>query len=100
MSRELDEARATLNERSERFDQETKELKGKVEAKDTKNAKLSEIVKDLWEKCSGFATRCINRLKEIFNSFRATSEEVTLSTEDIPGAFNHIENVVEALDKL
>ena len=74
LSRELDEARATLNERSERFDQEMKELKGKVEAEAAKNAKLSEIVKDLWEKCSGFATRCINRLKEIFNSFRATTK--------------------------
>jgi DNA repair exonuclease SbcCD ATPase subunit len=84
LSRELDEARATWNERSERFDQEMKEMKGKVEAEAAKNAKLSEIVKDLREKCSGFATRCINRLKEIFNSVEATSEEVTPSTERNP----------------
>jgi hypothetical protein len=100
MIRELDEARATLNERSERFDQEMKELKGKVEAEVAKNEKLSEIVKDLREKCSDFATRCINRLKEIFNSVGAASEEVTPSTEDIPGAFDHIENEVEALDEV
>jgi seryl-tRNA synthetase len=100
LSRELDEARATWNERSERFDQEMKEMKGKVEAEAAKNAKLSEIVKDLREKCSGFATRCINRLKEIFNSVEATSEEVTPSTEEIPGTFDHIENELEALDEV
>jgi hypothetical protein len=100
LSRELDEARATLNERSERFDQETKELKGKVEAEAANIAKLSEIVKDLREKCSGFATRCITRLKEIFNSVGATSEEITPSTKDIPGALDHIKNEVEALDEV
>jgi hypothetical protein len=100
LSGELDEARATLNERSERFDHETKELEIKVEAEAEKNAKLSETVKDFWDKCSGFATRCINRLKEIFNSVESTSKEITPSTEDIPGAFDHIENEVEALDEV
>ena len=56
LSRELDEARVTLNERSERFDHETKELKAKVEAEAKKNAKLSETVKNLRDECSGFAT--------------------------------------------
>jgi chromosome segregation ATPase len=55
LSGELDEARATLNKRSERFDHETKELKEKVEAKAERNAKLSETVKNLRDKCSGFA---------------------------------------------
>jgi hypothetical protein len=39
-------------------------------------------------------------LKKIFNSVRATSEEIVPSAEDIPGAFEHIENEVEALDEL
>jgi ABC-type transporter Mla subunit MlaD len=56
LNKELDEARATLNKRSERFDHETKELKAKVEAEAKKNAKLSETVKNLRDKCSGFAT--------------------------------------------
>jgi hypothetical protein len=89
-----------LNEIPERFDQETKELKAKVEAEAKKNVKLSETVKNLRDKCSGFATRCINRLKEIFNSVGATSEEITPSTKDILGAFDHIENEVEALDEV
>jgi chromosome segregation ATPase len=100
LSRELDEARATLNDRSERFNREMKELKAKVEAEAEKNAKLSETVKDLQDKCSSFATRCINRLKGIFNSVGATSEEIVPSIKDIPGAFEYIENEVEALDKV
>jgi hypothetical protein len=39
-------------------------------------------------------------LKEIFNSVGAASKEITPSTEDIPGAFDHIENEVEALDEV
>jgi predicted nuclease with TOPRIM domain len=89
-----------LKERSERFDHETKELKAKVETEAERNAKLNEIVKNLRDKCSSFAARCINRLKEIFNSVGATSEEIMPSAEDIPGAFDHIENEVEALDEV
>jgi fructoselysine-6-P-deglycase FrlB-like protein len=47
-----------------------------------------------------FATRCVNRLKGIFNSAGATSEEIVYSAEDIPKAFEHIENKVEALDEV
>jgi hypothetical protein len=39
-------------------------------------------------------------VKGIFNSVGATSEEITPSTEDIAGAFEHIENEVEALDEV
>jgi chromosome segregation ATPase len=97
---ELGEARAALKERSERYNNETKELKAKVEDDAERNAKLSEIVENLRDKCSIFAARCINRLKELFNLVGATFEEITPSTEDIPGAFDHIENEVEALDEV
>jgi hypothetical protein len=86
-----------LNERSQRFDHETKELNAKVESKAQRNTKLHEDIENLRNKCSDFATRCINRLKGIFNSVGATSEEINPSAEDIPGAFEHIENEVEAL---
>jgi hypothetical protein len=42
----------------------------------------------------------VNRLKGIFNSVGASSEEIALSAEDIPKAFKHIENKVEALDEV
>jgi hypothetical protein len=90
-----------LDESSRRFDQETKELKTRVEAEAEKNTRLHESIKDLRNKCVDFATCwCVDRLKGIFNSVGAASENVTPSTEDIPGAFNHIENEVEALDEV
>jgi hypothetical protein len=100
LSEELNEVRLILDESSRRFNQETKELKTRVEAKTEKNMKLGESVKDLQNKCVDFATRCADRLKGIFNSVGAASEKFTPSTEDIPGAFNHIENEVESLDEV
>jgi hypothetical protein len=89
-----------LDESSRRFDPETKELKTRVEAEAEKNTKLYESIKDLQNKCVDFATRCADRLKGIFNSVGAASKKVTPSDEDIPGAFDHIENEVEALDEV
>jgi hypothetical protein len=100
LSEELDEARTILNESSQRFDHETKEPKAKVEAEGERNLKLHKAIENLRNKCSDFATRCINRLKGIFNSVGAASEETNPSAKDIPGAFEHIGNEVEALDEV
>jgi predicted nucleic acid-binding Zn-ribbon protein len=100
LSEELFNARTTLKEKSERFEQERKELQAKSEAEAEKNTKLQESLKDLRNKCSDFATRCVHRLKGIFNSVGANSEEIAPSAEDIPKAFEHIENEVDALDEV
>jgi hypothetical protein len=42
----------------------------------------------------------VHRLKGIFNSVGASSEEIVHSAEDIPKAFVHIENEVDALDEV
>ena len=62
--------------------------------------KLQESLRDLWNKCSKFGIRCVHRLKRIFSSVGVSSEEIAPSTEDIPKTFNHIENEVDALDKV
>jgi DNA repair exonuclease SbcCD ATPase subunit len=100
LSEELDNARTILNKKSEHFDQETKELQTRAEAEAEKNKKLHESMKDLRNKCTDFATHCVNRLKGIFNSVEANSKEIDPSAEDIPKAFEHIENKVEALDEV
>lgn len=100
MSRELDEARTTLEKNSDRFDRESKALNVRVEAEIEKNVKLSEANTNFRDRCFRFATQCIARLKGIFNSVGAASEEVTPSTEDIPRALEHIEKEVEALDEV
>jgi hypothetical protein len=47
-----------------------------------------------------FASQCIARLRSIFNSVGAASEETSLSFEDIPGALECIEKEVNVLDKV
>jgi hypothetical protein len=61
---------------------------------------MQETLKDLRNKCSDFATHCAHRLKGKFNSVGASSEEIAPSDEDIPKAFEHIENEVDALDEV
>ena len=84
LRRELIEARTTSEKNSDRFDSESKALNARVEAEIEKNVKLSETFTNLRDRCFGFATQCIARLKAIFNSVGAASEEVTPSAEDIP----------------
>jgi hypothetical protein len=47
-----------------------------------------------------FAGRCVQRLKEIFSSVGASSEEIAPSAEDISDTFKHIENEVDALNEV
>ena len=70
----------------------------KVEAE--KNTKLSEALRALKERCFNFASQCTTRLKSIFNSARAASEEASFSTEDIPGALEYVEKEVDVLDEV
>jgi hypothetical protein len=100
LSEELDEARTVLDKSSWCFDHETKELEAKVKAETKRNMKLHEAFENLRNKCANFTTWCVNRLNGIFNSVGAASEEINPSAEDIPGAFDHIENEVEAIDEV
>jgi hypothetical protein len=55
---------------------------------------------ELQNKCLEFGNRCVQRLKQIFNSVGAGSEKFNPSTEDLPGAFEHIEGEIDALDEI
>jgi predicted nuclease with TOPRIM domain len=100
LNKELVKAQTTLKEKSEHFEQVRKELQARSKAEAEKNSKLQETLRDLRNKCSEFATRYVDRLKGIFNSVGASSEEIAPSAEDIPKAFEHIENEVDALDEV
>jgi hypothetical protein len=47
-----------------------------------------------------FGNRCVQRLKGIFSSVGASSDEIAPSAEDISDTFKHIENEVDALDEV
>jgi hypothetical protein len=84
----------------ESFDQERKFLQTKYEAEADKNTKLQQSLKELRDICLGFGSRCVQRLKEVFNSVGASVEKFTLSVENISSTFEHIEGEVEALDEV
>jgi hypothetical protein len=47
-----------------------------------------------------FGSRCVQRLKGVFSSVGASSEDIAPSTEDISNTFKHIENEVDELDEV
>jgi hypothetical protein len=82
------------------FEQERKDLQVKYEAKATENTKLKQSLKDLRDICLNFDSRCVQRLKNVFNSVEASSKKFTPSAENISSTFEHIEGEVEALDEV
>jgi hypothetical protein len=50
--------------------------------------------------CLGFGSRCVRRLKKVFNSVGASAEKFTLLAENISSTFEHIEGDVEALNEV
>jgi hypothetical protein len=55
---------------------------------------------ELQNKCLEFSSRCVQRLKQIFNSVGTSYEKYSPSTEDLPGAFEHIEGEIDDLDEI
>jgi chromosome segregation ATPase len=100
LSKHMSSAQALLKENSNQFKQEDEALKARLKVESEKNTKLSEALKALKEWCLEFASQCTARLRSIFNSVGAASEETSLSAEDIPGALECIEKEVDVLDEV
>jgi hypothetical protein len=83
---------------SESFEQEKQKLNEKFEAEVQKVSDLQKSLTSLQNKCLEFSNRCVQRLKKVFYSVRASSEKFTPSAEDLPGAFEHIEGEINDLD--
>jgi hypothetical protein len=97
---EIARLNSELSMKSKSFEQEQKDFETKLEAEVEKSSNLQKSLKDLQERCLGFGTRCIQRLKQVFNSVGASFEKFKPSIEDLPGTFDHIEGEVDALDKV
>jgi hypothetical protein len=100
LSKGLKETQTLLEKNSSRFSRETEALNMTIKVEAEKNLKLSETLKALKDKCFSFAAQCTARLKCIFNSVGAMSEEANLSAEDILGALECIEKEVDVLDEV
>jgi hypothetical protein len=86
--------------KSENFEQEKKNLDTKLKAEVEKSSNLQKSLKELQDKCLDFGNRCVQWLKQVFNSVGASSEKFEPSVEDLPGTFKHIKGEVDALDEV
>jgi molecular chaperone GrpE (heat shock protein) len=84
----------------ESLEQERKSFDAKLEAKVEKSSNLQKFLKGLQNICLNFGNRCVQRLRQVFNSVGASSEKFEPSVEDLPSTFEHIESKVEALDEV
>jgi hypothetical protein len=86
--------------KSESFEQEKKIFDAKLEAEVEKGSNLQKSLKELQDKCLNFSNRCVQRLKQVFNSVGASSEKFETLVEDLPSTFEHIEGEVDVLDEV
>jgi hypothetical protein len=96
----ITELNTKLLSQLENFEQEKLKLNAKFEAKVQKSSNLKKSLTSLQNKCLEFSNRCVQRLKQVFYSVGASSEKFTPSTEDLSGAFEHIEGEIDDLDEV
>jgi hypothetical protein len=89
-----------LLSKSQSFEQERQKFDAKFEAEVEKSSNLQKLLTELQNKCLEFSSRCVQRLKQIFNSVGANYEKFNPSIKDLPGAFDHIKGEIDALDEI
>jgi DNA repair exonuclease SbcCD ATPase subunit len=94
LNTELEKVNSNLKDAAIRYEHEIKDLKDEVKAEDEKSSTLYEALKMLRDTCSGFATRCSLRLREIFNLVGTMSGEANYSIDDIPKALEFVEKEI------
>jgi chromosome segregation ATPase len=89
-----------LLSKSESFEQEKEKLNAKFKTEVEKSSNLQKLLTELQNKCLEFSSRCVQRLKQIFNSVGVSCEKFSPSTKDLLGAFEHIEGEIDDLDEI
>jgi chromosome segregation ATPase len=97
---EIDKLNSELLKKSEKSEQEKKNLETSLKTEIEKNSNLQKSLKELQEKCLDFGNRCVQRLKDVFYSIGASSDKFTPSAENLPSTFEYIEGKVDALDEV
>jgi hypothetical protein len=100
MEGSLAEAHAEIARLNSELSTEKINFKAKLKAEAEKNSNLRKSLKELQEKCVDFSNRCLQRLKQVFNSVGAGAEKFSPSVENLPKTFEHIESKIDALDEV
>jgi hypothetical protein len=97
---ENDRLKNELLKKSEKSEQEKKNLETSLKAEIEKRSILQKSLKELQERCLNFGSRCVQRLKDVFHSIGASSKKFTPSAENLPSTLEYIEGEVDALDEV
>jgi chromosome segregation ATPase len=97
---ENDRLKNELLKKSEKSEQEKKNLETSLKTEIEKNSNLKKSLEELQEKCLNFGSRCVQRLKNVFHSIGASSDKFTPSAEKLPSTLEYIEGEVDALDEV
>jgi hypothetical protein len=97
---EIDILNSELLMKSEKSEQEKKNLETNLKTEIEKSSNLQKSLKELQDKCLDFGNRCVQRLKDVFHSIGASSDKFTPSVENLPSTFEYIEGEVDALDEV
>jgi chromosome segregation ATPase len=100
MEGSLAEAQAEIAKLKNELSLEKKNFEARLEVEVEKSSNLQKSLKDLQEKCLNFGNRCLQRLKQVFNSVGASTEKFSPSVENLPETLEHIEGEVDALDEV
>jgi hypothetical protein len=96
----LAEAQTEIAKLKNELSSEKKNFEARLEAEVEKSSNLQKSLKDLQEKCLNFGNRCLQRLKQVFNSVGASTQKFSPSVENLPETLEHIEGEVDALDEV
>jgi hypothetical protein len=89
----------SLAEAQAEIDKLNNELLIKSEKSEQEKKNLETNLKNEIEKSSNLQ-KCVQRLKDVFYSIGASSEKFTPSAENLPSTFEYIEGEVDALDEV
>ena len=89
-----------LLSKSESFEQEKQKFDTKFEAEVEKSSNLQKSLKELQDKCLEFSNRCVQRLKQVFNSVGASSENSIPRLKTCQGPSNTLRAKLMLLMKL
>jgi hypothetical protein len=89
-----------LLKKSEKSEQEKKNLETSLNIEIEKNSILQKSLKELQEKCLNFGSRYVQRLKDVFHSIGASSDKFTPSAENLASTLEFIEGEVDAHDEV
>jgi chromosome segregation ATPase len=76
--------------KSEKSEQEKKNLEASLKTEIDKNSDLQKSLNELQEKYLDFGSRCVQRLKDVFRSIGASSDKFTPSADTLRAKLMHL----------